>query len=669
MPPIDLTALYREGQALQQAGRLAEAAAIYDRILSLKADIPEVLFQKARCLPDDPPAAERLFREALSLKPKEAAIWQGLYSVLSGSARAKLEAQAARAGVLIGSERDLAKAQRLWRDGNKAAAEAEAVRLTKAAPQAFWPMYMLGLIREGAAAIAPLEAAHARDKTHVGARLALARAALATGQIARVDVLLAAPDLPPAATVLRAQALRETAQPDAAVALLSDGPEKDRVWQMELALAAAAAFRGAKAQAALRHAVTAGAPMEAIARRVASAAETAGDIETATALIEAALAHTSTPALLIHRAQMAQSSGELAQAEVDLEAALAAEPTNGEAFRAFANGRKITPEAALPGRIAEALEKAGAATMDRAGLHFAAAKCASDLAQHSAVMDHLHRANRLMTKAFPYSFEADVAAAKALVDEWGALGPLAPESPEGRVIFVTGLPRSGTTLVETILDAHPQVGAGGEMPFLGQALAPSRDLLRRENRADPRALQQAGDRYLTLARRRTGTPDVIVDKAISTFSRMGHAVRALPEARIVHVTRDPRDVGLSLYRNRFPDGLHRYAYDLTAMGRYIRLHDAVTAFWRAALPGQVHTIRYEELTADPETQIRALLEAVDLPWDAACLAPQNNARRIQTLSFAQARAPIARSSVAGWTLHAADLQPLFDALEMPVSLE
>jgi hypothetical protein len=105
------------------------------------------------------------------------------------------------------------------------------------------------------------------------------------------------------------------------------------------------------------------------------------------------------------------------------------------------------------------------------------------------------------------------------------------------------------------------------------------------------------------------------------------------------------------------------------MGRYIRLHDAVTEFWHGALPGQVHMIRYEDLTADPEAQIRGLLNALDLPWDDACLAPQNSKRRIQTLSFAQARAPIGRSAVAGWERYRADLQPLLDALDEPVSLD
>ncbi len=669
MAPIDLTALYREGLAHHQAGRLAEAIAIYDRILALKPDIPEVLFQKARCLGAQPDKAAPLFRKALKLKPKEAAIWQGLHSVLGGKDRSKLEAEASKAGILIGSERDMAKAQALWRDGKGAAAEAEALRVTKAAPQAFWPVYTLGLIREGAAAVPPLEAAHARNPSHTGARLALARAALSIGQIARVEALLSVANLPPAATILEAQLLRETAQPDAAADLLGDGPATDKAWQTELALSSAAAFRGPDAQTALATAVGLGAPRIATTRRVAMAAEAAGEISTAEAIIDCAAKDQPTAALLIHRAQLRQSAGDLEGAEDDLNAALTIDPVNGDAFRALANGRKVTAEMELPDRISTALSSSSVAATDRAGLHFAAAKCAIDQGRHGDVMDHLHRANRLVAKVFPYGFDADLAAAKALVADWNSLEPVRPEGPEARVIFVTGLPRSGTTLVETILNTHSKTGAGGEMAFLGQALAPVLDILRRGEAPDMADLKQAGERYLTLAARCSGHPSVIVDKAISTFSRMGHALRALPQARIVHVTRDPRDVGLSLYRNRFPDGSHRYAYDLEAMGRYIRLHDAITAFWRQVVPDRVHTISYENLTAEPESQIRALLEAVDLPWDAACLAPHDSARRIQTLSFAQAREPIGRTAVAGWKRYEADLAPLLKALENEVSLD
>jgi hypothetical protein len=185
----------------------------------------------------------------------------------------------------------------------------------------------------------------------------------------------------------------------------------------------------------------------------------------------------------------------------------------------------------------------------------------------------------------------------------------------------------------------------------------------REGRADAQRFAEAGARYLVAARRRTAAEGVIADKAISTFSRMGHAAAALPGARFVVLRRDPRDTGLSLWRNMFPEGLHRYAYDQVRMARYIRLHEALVSFWAERLPDRVHVVDYEALTADPEPVIRDLIAFAGLPWDAACLAPQSARRSVATLSFAQVRQPIGRGSVAGWRRFEAGLGDLIAELD------
>lgn len=387
----------------------------------------------------------------------------------------------------------------------------------------------------------------------------------------------------------------------------------------------------------------------------------------AEAIIEAALAENKTAALLTHRAQLRQSKGNMVEAEQDLTAALDLDPTFGEAFRAYANARKIAAKDPIEAPLAAALSRPDLGRSDRRIMHFAAAKIAADQKRYGDVFPHLETANRLMAEAYPYGFDADQTEARALMADWEALKDLSPDAPDDPVVFVTGLPRSGTTLVETILAAHGEVSAGGEMPFLGRALAPAMEALR-NGRADPDLFATAGTRYLASARRKAPGAKVIVDKAISTFSRIGHASRALPGAQFVLVRRDPRDIGLSLYRNMFPEGLHRYAYDLSAMGKYIGLHDALVAFWQSVLPDRVHVIDYEALTAAPEPEIRNLLDAVGLPFDPACLAPEASGHRIQTLSFAQARQPIGTGSVAGWKRYEAELKPLIDALEMGVNL-
>lgn len=664
MTTLDLTALYREGLDLQHAGQIAEALAIYERILDAKPGIPEVLFQQARCLAEtDANAAERAFRAALKGKPKEAAIWQGLYGVLTGPARVKLEKEAKRAGIFMGTEADTRPVFAALKKGEAVQAEVTAARMVKLAPTAFWPAYGLGAARLALMkpATSPLEAAVLRDPTHDGARVALARAYVISGRPIRAEQVLAEAALSPEGALLMARILRDTARPEDAVALLQSTRPKPPRGPAELALSLAQTWQGQAALTAAKSAMASGAK-PILLRAVAMAAEEAGDISGAEAILEVGLAK-SDVGLLVHRAQLHQSAGEFAQADAMLTAAIDSDPTCGEAFRAYMNGRKVAAEDPLLPRLDAALAHAGLKSADRAGLHFAAAKARGDLGAHDAVFAHLETANRLMAKAYPYGFDADLAEVRALAADWDGLKELSPSGPSTPVIFVTGLPRSGTTLIETILGAHPSAVAGGEMPFLQRALAPTMEALRH---GTPTAtqLEDAGQRYLAAAQRRVGGDSVVIDKAIATFSRIGHAARALPGAKFVLVKRDPRDVALSLFRNAFAEGQHRYAYDLRAMGRYIRLHDAITEFWAKALPDRIHVVEYEALTSAPEVEIRALLQAVDLEWDDACLAPEATGRRIQTLSFAQARQPIGTSAVAGWTRHASDLKPLIEALNV-----
>lgn len=667
MAALNLTALYKEGLAAQQAGQTQAALVIYDRILAVKSDIPEVLFQRARCLAGvDLSGAEASFRAALRLKPKEAAIWQGLHGVLRGGARAKFEKEAQRAKVPLGSEADARSIIAALKAGQADQAEAGAIALAKRAPAAFWPAYLLGEARLalGTPAVAPLEAAVARDPSHIPARTALARAYASAGRPTLAEATLQ--DLDTAeASLIRARIFRDTARPEDAVAVLQ-GASKGVRWSAELALSLAQTGQGAEALEAAQSAIKAGAARVPLLRFTATAAEEAGDVAGAEAVIDAALTQ-PTADLMTHRAQLTQSAGDFVAAEATLRAAIDLSPTHGEAFRAYMNGRKITSDDSLLPRLDAALARPDLKSQDRAVLHFAAAKARSDTGDHAAVFPHLDIANRLVARAYPYGFDADLTEVRALAADWEQLKNVAPTGPNDRVVFVTGLPRSGTTLVETILAAHPDVAAGGEMPFLNRSLAPCLEALRYGTLTSEN-LASVGARYLKAARRRVGPAPVIADKAIVTFSRLGHAARVLPGAQFVLVKRDPRDVGLSMYRNKFPDGNQRFANDLTTIGKYIRLHDAITEFWKAALPDRVHFVEYEALTSAPEPHIRALVEAVGLPWNDACLAPEASGRRIQTLSFAQARQPIGTTAVAGWRRYEDELKPLIDALDVSYDL-
>ncbi|MEM7721334.1 MAG: sulfotransferase [Pseudomonadota bacterium] len=674
--PRDLTQLYKDGLAHQKAGRLSEARAAYQKLLLLRPNTAEALFQIGRIEAEagQTAAAERALRKALSLKPKEAAIWQALYSVLNGSAAKKLARDAKKANITLGTEDEASTILSLIaRDAELA--ETRAMALVQAAPGSAWSAFALGRARmaqgKWGGAVGPLEKALERAPTQAAFQIALGICLTHLGRPLRAEHLLL-PHVPRDvdATLVLARSYRDTLRPEAAVEVLKKlaptGRHKAAIL-MDLALSLAANGEAGAALATAETASAAGLSAVDVAQQMASALQEAGAVAGAVTALERGLeAAPDDAALMTRRAQFKQSAGDLAGADADLEAALRLRPDHADAYRAYIAGRKVTPDDPVLEGLQAQLKCPDLSTRARRVLNFAAAKAMGDIGDHAAVFPYLHRANRLTAEAFPYGFDADLAQARALVGAWPLLNRLEVDAPQDRVIFVTGLPRSGTTLVETILSAHSTVAAGGELPFLNRALAPAFEGVRADA-PDPAAFAAAGRRYLRAARQRT-QGSLFTDKSIATFSRVGHAATALPGARFVILQRDPRDVALSLYRNMFADGQHRYASNLTAIGRYIRLHNALVAFWAEALPDRVKLVSYEALTETPEPIIRDLVDFAGLSWEDACLAPERSTRRVETLSFATVRKPIGRDAVAGWKAHEAELEPLIEALAEPIDL-
>jgi hypothetical protein len=162
-----------------------------------------------------------------------------------------------------------------------------------------------------------------------------------------------------------------------------------------------------------------------------------------------------------------------------------------------------------------------------------------------------------------------------------------------------------------------------------------------------------------LQRRFTGGSR-ITDKSIATYVHIGFIKELMPKAKIVVVSRDPRDNALSIYKNMFADGLHRYSNDLRDIARFMRMFEAQIAYWDDAAPGSFTTISYEELIADPETQSRRLIADVGLDWEEACLDFHQSKARVDTLSNVQVRQPIYASSVGAWRSYESELAPFIE---------
>jgi tetratricopeptide (TPR) repeat protein len=303
-------------------------------------------------------------------------------------------------------------------------------------------------------------------------------------------------------------------------------------------------------------------------------------------------------------------------------------------------------------------------------LHFALGKAFEDLGQYEQAFSHLIAGNALKRKQTAY----DEVATLGLLDRIRSVFThnLLHGPPRGHAssvpVFIIGMPRSGTTLIEQILASHSMVHGGGELmefeTVLGQLTGTrgSRVTFPEEiPDLDDELLQKLGNRYVD-AVRAYGSAERITDKMPSNFRFAGLIHLALPHARIIHARRDPIDTCLSCFSKLFA-GDHPYVYELGELGRYYRAYDTLMAHWRAVLPkGVMLEVQYEELVGDIETQARNIVGHCGLEWEDACLAFHRTERSIRTASFAQVRQPIYRSSVGRWRPRQDVLSPLIDAL-------
>ncbi|HXW29310.1 MAG TPA: tetratricopeptide repeat protein, partial [Xanthobacteraceae bacterium] len=304
----------------------------------------------------------------------------------------------------------------------------------------------------------------------------------------------------------------------------------------------------------------------------------------------------------------------------------------------------------------------------RIKLHFALGKAYADLGWHQRSFDHFLAGNALKRFEIGYDEAATLAMFEDIRNVFtpervGALQGMGQRCDAP--IFILGMPRSGTTLVEQILASHPQVFGGGELELLPRLVARGGD--RSGVEVEVAGLGAATVRHLAteyLAGLRALAPAAtrITDKMPANFALVGFIHLALPEARIIHVRRNPIDTCLSCFSTLFTRG-HPYTYDLAELGRYYRAYQAMMEHWQKALPAAVILdVSYEDVVADVNAQARRMLEHCGLPWDDVCLAFFETQRAVSTASAAQVRRPVYDTSVGRWRAYQSALQPLLQAL-------
>ncbi len=361
------------------------------------------------------------------------------------------------------------------------------------------------------------------------------------------------------------------------------------------------------------------------------------------------------------------------KAAAELETLIAQAPDDGRAHHLLAGLRKQTVAQNHIPRLG-ALTTQARSGRDRLLFGYALAKELDDIGRAQEAFAALASANSAHRRTLPYSFARDAAVFDAIETHWSANDKAAPGAPtDPAPIFVIGMPRTGTTLVDRILSSHPDVESLGElqaMPLAVKAAAGTRtrtvldpETIGAAAHAD---LAMAGADYLARAQpyRRMGAVRFI-DKFPGNFHYVGLIARALPAATIICLRRNPLDTVLGNFRNLFAisSPYYDYSYDLCDIATYYARFDQLLAVWRRMLPNRVLELEYEALVADQEGQTRRLLAHCGLDWTERCLDFHTNAAPVSTPSAAQVRRPIYSDGVARWHAHAEALAPARRVLE------
>jgi tetratricopeptide (TPR) repeat protein len=381
----------------------------------------------------------------------------------------------------------------------------------------------------------------------------------------------------------------------------------------------------------------------------------------------------------VTKGSLLQAGGELEAAIACYATALLHSPLHGDACYRLSLLGRLEDDAEQVRRMESGWQAQAVPAEDRILIGYALGRTCDSRGQYDRAFEYFRAANELQGRSLDWSLESTTAFferhqrgfSQSFVDRCRdhALNDSTP-------IFIVGMPRSGTSLVEQILASHPTVHGAGEVEYsriFEQVVEQrtGRPFPLGIDAVDPAVLAESCREYITKLRSHArpedsagagaGTVQHVTDKLPHNFLRIGLYAAMMPNASIVLLERDPLDTCLSIYQHFFA-AAHGYATDLAALGSYYRLYRDLVAQWENMFPGRMHRVRYEALVQDTENQVRTLLAHCGLEFHPDCLAFHATRRSGSTPSDAQVRRPVYRDAVGRWKNYATHLRPLQEAL-------
>ncbi len=413
-----------------------------------------------------------------------------------------------------------------------------------------------------------------------------------------------------------------------------------------------------------------------------------GDLENALKALDAALEiRPDYGTLLNQKAMLFTTFGQLENAEAIFRNIAEKYPDNAGAYIAIARTKKFEsydddmatmerlykkmPDVDYAKTLKGEAQKDGEEDL-KMNLAMALAKALEALKEYEQSFFYYKEGNRLRRKKYFYDQAKDFAEfdqrrelfTPALLKQFANVG-----DQDKTPIFIVGMPRSGTTLLEQVFHSHRDVFGAGELGYMPQLVREKfKDMRAFEDRlkagkVTAETFREMGAAYIEKIRELNSDSPYITDKMPHNFLQVGFIKLALPNAKVIHSYRNPIDNAFAIFKQIFGNDGHSYAYDLVELGQYHNKYRELMAHWDSIFPGQILENRYEDMVADLEKQTRTVLDFCGLDWDPNCLNFHESDRAIRTASVTQVRQPIYSGSVEKWRKYEAQLQPLIRVLE------